>query len=116
MKSLKKIRVFMSMSIISIMTFTICAQANSPINSNTIKSFVIHDWYGDIIIYTDAPITNQEGCPVNNAVLVNATSPLYKEMYSALLATYYSSGKFSGWVNGCSKFGMPTLTRLDLNK
>lgn len=108
---MKKIFVFLCIC------FSMNCFANSPLNQNTITAIVLHDFGNEVFIYTLSPITNQEGCQKNSVITLQKNHPFFKEMYSALLATYYAGGKFSGWVNGCNPIlSSPILTRLDLVK
>lgn len=93
------------------------AQANSPFSRFTIASLVVHDDGNHILLVAaNGPIANQEGCPDNSQLTLRRQHPAFKEMYAALLLAYQTSNPVVGWVNGCSAFGTPLLTRVDLWK
>jgi hypothetical protein len=96
--------------------FTTQATANSPFTESLLTGITLHDAGNVIIVTFSSDIANAETCSINNQMVVEKTHPFFKEIYSALLASFTTNTKVSGWVNGCYEWGMPKMTRLDLTK
>lgn len=96
--------------------FSSSASANSAFSQTTITSVIVHDHGNVILIKLADNVTNNEGCSINNQMVVKKSHPFFKEMYTALLSAFHAGSKIHGWVNTCYDWDMPTLTRLDLTK
>ncbi len=98
-----------------ILTFlSINTYANSSFKESSVSKIVLHD-AGSILISLKNGVVTNEDCSNKSYIILDSANRHYKEMYAALLASYHSGSKVSGWVNTCdTKFNFPVLTRLDL--
>ncbi|QNW97216.1 hypothetical protein IC797_12815 [Acinetobacter seifertii] len=102
--------------IMCLMFQTTLAYSNSGFQYVDISQLTVHDYGNHIFVVLKQPAQNDEKCTNNYALALQKSHPLFKEMYATLIFAFANDIPIAGWVNGCSEFGYPILTRLDIKK
>lgn len=92
------------------------AYSNSEFKNVDISQLTVHDYGTHIFVSLKQQAQNDEKCTTNYALALQKSHPLFKEMYATLIFAFANDIPIAGWVNGCSEFGYPILTRLDIKK
>ncbi|HEM8710284.1 hypothetical protein Q5X45_16885 [Acinetobacter baumannii] len=107
---------FKKIFIIGLMFQATLAYSNSEFKNVDISQLTVHDYGTYIFVGLKQQAQNDEKCTNNYALALQKSHPLFKEMYATLIFTFANGLPIAGWVNGCSEFGYPVLTRLDVIK
>lgn len=92
------------------------------IERTTITRLVVHDWGRSVMVFFATPqgaaakcVDATTGRINNDFVVIPATHPLFKELYSTALAASMSGMTVGGFVWSCdSDFNRPQLLRIEL--
>ena len=91
--------------------FSLGAFANSTIGDKNVTKIIMHDSH-HVYVYFSGKTQHAEDCDYKNIYLLPKEHPLFKEMYSGLLAAMHSGAKVNGYVNGCYNVWGKTHTRI----
>lgn len=99
--------------------FSTYGYANSTFTTTKIKTLIVHDYGGILVVLQDNTVPSAEGCNVQKQVILRRDHYLFKELYASLLAAFHHKTSISGVVNGCYNINnvtsIPIITRLDSN-